>query len=215
MHINRFGIIPKSGKWRLIVDLSHPEGKSVNSGMDRLCSLSYFKIHVVEKLLEMGPGVELAKLDVKSVFHNVLVHPEDRYLLGMQWRDQVHVDAVLSFYLRSVPKIFNALDDAIEWIVKQNGVEHLWHYLDDFLTCGEGGSVEYQLNLQTMKDICESLGVPLAMEKLEVPSTPLVFLGNLIDTVAQELRLPIDKLEWIRESVRRWLDQNKKRCTKQ
>ena len=33
VHLNRFGVIPKSsqpGKWRLIVDLSHPEGRSVN-----------------------------------------------------------------------------------------------------------------------------------------------------------------------------------------
>ena len=40
---NRFGVIPKphqQGKWRLIVDLSHPEGSSVNDGIPpELCSL--------------------------------------------------------------------------------------------------------------------------------------------------------------------------------
>ena len=32
IHVNRFGVIPKgtSGKWRLIVDMSFPEGASVN-----------------------------------------------------------------------------------------------------------------------------------------------------------------------------------------
>ena len=38
VHINRFGVIPKSGqpgKWRLIVDISYPNGKSVNSAIDR------------------------------------------------------------------------------------------------------------------------------------------------------------------------------------
>ena len=43
VHLSRFGVIPKSnrpGKWRLIVDLSHPEGKSVNDGISPdLCSL--------------------------------------------------------------------------------------------------------------------------------------------------------------------------------
>ncbi len=32
VHINRFGVIPKPhqpGKWRLIVDLSHPEGRRI------------------------------------------------------------------------------------------------------------------------------------------------------------------------------------------
>ena len=42
--VSRFGVIPKRGrenKWRLIVDLSFPEGHSVNDGIDPLsCSLS-------------------------------------------------------------------------------------------------------------------------------------------------------------------------------
>ena len=44
MHINQFGVIPEPhqlGKWRLIVDLSHPEGKkSVSDGISfELCTL--------------------------------------------------------------------------------------------------------------------------------------------------------------------------------
>ena len=43
IHVSRFGIIPKPhqpGKWRLITDLSHPCGASVNDGIDpQLCSL--------------------------------------------------------------------------------------------------------------------------------------------------------------------------------
>ena len=45
VHLSRFGVIPKSGqhgKWRLIVDLSHPEGKRVNDFIrPDLCSLWY------------------------------------------------------------------------------------------------------------------------------------------------------------------------------
>ena len=35
IHVNRFGVIPNgtSGKWRLIVDMSFPEGASVNDGV--------------------------------------------------------------------------------------------------------------------------------------------------------------------------------------
>jgi hypothetical protein len=43
VQVSRFGVIPKStaGKWRLIVDLSAPEGGSVNDGIsEELCSLS-------------------------------------------------------------------------------------------------------------------------------------------------------------------------------
>ena len=47
VHINRFGVIgsPKQhqvGRWRLIVDLYHPEGASVNDGIPQeRCSLKY------------------------------------------------------------------------------------------------------------------------------------------------------------------------------
>lgn len=35
----------ETGAWRLIVDLSSPEGQSVNDGVDKaLCSLEYFTV---------------------------------------------------------------------------------------------------------------------------------------------------------------------------
>ena len=43
LHTSRFGVIPKKsqpGKWRLIVDLSSPQGFSINDGIsENLCSL--------------------------------------------------------------------------------------------------------------------------------------------------------------------------------
>ena len=69
--ISRFGVIPKSspGKWRLIVDLSHPDHKSVNDGIPKnLCSMYYITVDdAIRKILELGPGTELAKIDVKGV----------------------------------------------------------------------------------------------------------------------------------------------------
>ena len=45
VHLNRFGVIPKSSqleKWRLIVDVSHPEGN--DSIRQDLCSLQYVRV---------------------------------------------------------------------------------------------------------------------------------------------------------------------------
>jgi len=61
-------------------------------------------------------------------------------------------------------------------------------------------------------DICQHLGVPLAMEKLESPTVCLIFLGIVIDTRAGELRLPQEKLRRLCQLVREWL--HKKWCTK-
>jgi len=134
LHLSCFGVIPKlshPGKWRLIVDLSHPESRSVNDGVNReLCSLQYARVEeVVWKLLGLGPGAQMAKIDIRSAYRMVPVHPQDRFLLGMQWEGQVYVDTALPFGLRSAPKIFNALADGLEWIAKQHGVKYLWHFI--------------------------------------------------------------------------------------
>jgi len=78
----------------------------------------------------------MAKLNIRSVYRIVPVHPQDRHLLGMMWDGKVYVDAALPFGLRSALKIFIALADAIEWIAKSQGVENLWHYSDN-LFCVE------------------------------------------------------------------------------
>ena len=53
--------------------------------------------------------------------------------------------------------------------------------------------------------LCTNLGIPLASEKIEGPSTCLTFLGITLDTVRMKFRLPQDKLLRIKESLGRWL----------
>ncbi len=105
-NISRFGVIPKShqpGKWRLIVDLSHPREGSVNDGIAReLCSLKYITVDVaLRAIMALGPMAQLAKFDIESAYRLIPVHPEDRLLLGMHWRDRLYIDAALPFGLRS------------------------------------------------------------------------------------------------------------------
>ena len=216
IHTSKFGVIPKKhapGKWRLIVDLSSPDNHSVNDGIDpALTSLSYTRIEqVVQTVLDLGPGAQLAKIDVKSAFRVMPIHPDDRPLLGMLWEDQLYVDAALPFGLRSAPKLFNALTDALEWIAKRLGIEFLWHYLDDFITTGRPDSEECAFFLHLLINLCARLGLPLAREKVEGPSTCLPFLGIEIDSIAQELRLPAEKLSGIQSLLNEW--EKKTRCT--
>ena len=43
-------------------------------------------------MVARGRGAVLAKFDVLGAFRTVPVHPDDRGLLGMRWRDKVYVD---------------------------------------------------------------------------------------------------------------------------
>ena len=86
---------------------------------------------MARSVLELGPGAQLAKIDIKSTYRIIPVHPDDRPLLGMHWGDHLYVDTALPFGLRSAAKLFNAVADALEWIAKHMGIEFLWHYLDN------------------------------------------------------------------------------------
>ena len=156
--LSPFGVIPKSqpGKWRLIVDLSSPDGGSVNDGIEpELCSLQYLRLdEVVRKIVHMGQGTVMAKMDIESAYRIVPVHPSDRLLLGVQWKGGVFFDTRLPFGLRSAPKIFTAVADALQWICQENGVSWVAHYLDDFITLGVPRSQECQVNMERILSVC-------------------------------------------------------------
>ena len=203
-------MIPKghTGKWRLIVDLSHPRGCSVNGDISKpLCSLKFVTIdEAIKGIMQYGLGMLLAKIDIKSAFCLLPVHPVDRYMLGMQWSEGVYIDTCLPFGLHSAPKLFNSLADLLAWMANQHNVLFLIHYLDDFLIMGPPSSPTCQRNFDTLVQICTYLGVPLAVEKVEGPSTALPFLGIILDTTRMEARLPEEKLSRLKEKVSQWVD---------
>ena len=126
--------------------------------------------------MQLGREAQLAKMDIKSAYRVVPVYPEDRLLLGVAWREQVYVDSVLPFGLRSAPKIFNAVADALQWVMLSKGVRFIFHYLDDFVTVGAPHSQEFDQGNKTMLATCEQLGFPVALTKCEGPTTCLSFL---------------------------------------
>jgi len=132
VHISRFGAISKghTGKWRLIVDLLHPKGRSVNDGMSKpLCSLKYVTVdEAIREITRLGQGALLAKIDIKSAFRLLPVNPADRHILGVKWNDGIYIDTCLPFVLRSAPKLFNILADLLPWIAQQCNVSYLIHY---------------------------------------------------------------------------------------
>ena len=54
--------------------------------------------------------------------------------------------------------------------------------MGDFLTMGRATSEECKRNLELIEKICEFLGVPLKLEKIEGPAAALIFLGIVLDS---------------------------------
>ena len=91
----------------------------------------------------------------------------------MKWKEYTFIDTCLPFGLCSAPKLFNVLADLLTGVLTRQGASFILHYLDDFLTLGPPASNTCEQNLSTIRKVCASLGIPLALEKVEGPSTTL------------------------------------------
>ena len=109
----------------------------------------------------------------------------------------------------STPYIFNQFASALHWIMATNYAADLIHYLDDFLLAGPPGQPTCSESTETMLRVCERLGIPVALDKLEGPVTTITFLGITIDTTLQQLRLPPDKLQEMTLLIKSWLGKHK------
>ena len=164
--------------------MSSPEGGSVNEGICKeWCSLSHISVDdVAHEVVKLGKGALMAKFDLKAAYRNVPVHPEDCWLLGMVWENQLFVDTALPFGLRSAPMIFSALADGLEFMVRQTGVDRVGHHLDDFVLVGPPGSRDCSRFLQVALGVCRDSGLPVAEEKAVGPTTLIPLLGIELDS---------------------------------
>ena len=135
----------------------------------------------MDSAMLLGRGAILAKVDVKSAYRLCPVRPDEQHLLGMKWKGSFFFDRVLPFGLRTAPDIFNCLADALEWIARQHGIQHIHTtWMISFSPAplvprtAKGSSISWHL------------GIPLAENKLEGPTTQLEYLGILLDTEALE-----------------------------
>ena len=89
---NPIGIIPKPhqpGKFRLIVDLSAPQGFSINDGISpSLCSLEYVSADQAARMVAAcGRGALMAKTDLRSAYRQCTSAPKRSTSAGhrMEW----------------------------------------------------------------------------------------------------------------------------------
>ena len=210
VHTSPMGLVPKSSshpnEFRLILDLSSPRGHSLNDRVDpSQCSLNYAAIDQAILLLRtFGTRCSLAKFDPASAYCRVPVHPLDQPLLGLTWEGVTYMDKALPFGLRSAPKSFSAVADAISWAVMCNGATGFIYYLDDFLFVGPPGTETTNTHLATAIKTCTELGFPVADHKTVLAATAITFLGIQIDSVAGTISLPRDKLEALRAMLLSW-----------
>jgi hypothetical protein len=197
LRINPVGLIPKnSGGWRLITNLSHPTGSSVNE----FISPEYSKVqysqfdNAINMVHKLGTGAYMAKADIKSAFNLCPVWPGDFNLLGIKSDEGYWLQKTLPQGASCSCFIFEKFSKFIQWSTQQeSGSQNIDHLLDDFFMVES--SVNDCLHLMSsFNHVCQNLGVPLCEEKWVGPTQCLTYLGLEIDSKNQMIRVPIEKI---------------------
>ena len=103
-----------------------------------------------------------------------------------------------------VPPSFNQISEAIEWILLNKcAFSFVYHILDDLIIIepaadSSSPSQDCQQSLSSMLLTLKKLGIPIAADKTQGPSTCLEFMGIILDSVRMEAHLPHFKVERIR-----------------
>ena len=205
LHVSPLSIRPKKtpNAFRLIHNLSSPLGDSVNDGIPKeQATVQYETLDDAIKIIqELGPSSYMAKSDIQGAFRIIPVLPEDRLLLGMEFRGAWFFDKNLAMGARTSCMIFTRFSRALQWICKEKlGIKFSCHVLDDFLFLNKS-KIECQSYLDKFKALCEDIGVPLAMDKTFGPDQILEFLGILLDTIRMLASLPLDKVKKCKQEI--------------
>lgn len=201
--INPVGVVPKKtpGKFRIIQHLSYPDGQSVNDFIDPdLCTVKYTSIDDAVRMIQrLSRGALLGKADCAQAFRQIPIHPSDFELLGIFWEFKYYVDRCLPMGCSRACARWESFSTFLEWCTKvKSQNDSVKHYLDDWIFAGKAGTNDCVELMSHFRELCLEIGVPLAEDKWEGPTTVLTFLGLELDSVKQEIRLPRAKLEDLR-----------------
>ena len=219
LHRNRISVIPKAPEldgsdqapprlktdaYRIIVDLSSPQGRSVNAGIpDAEAKVSYCSLSsILDELVKRGPSTLLGKIDFKRAYRQLAVHVDDRKLLGMFFNNQWYVDLTLPFGGRSCAKIFNTTANVARFAFSQAAPDtFIDHYLDDFATLS--GAPDTAANdFEAIVARANAMGIPLSLKKLQPPGESIIFLGFTIHAPSLTVSIPEAKRRKYGEKAR-------------
>ena len=96
--------------------------------------MSYTKVDdIVQGIWKSAVGCMLTKINITNAYRAVPVHLVTIYLLVTAWRRKLFIDEPFLTVSGQLQKLM----PWPEYIIKQHGVEHLWHYLGNYITVGK------------------------------------------------------------------------------
>ena len=226
------GLVPKANnKTRLIFHLSYDfkEYKSINFYTpEEICTIKYRDLNYADKnILRMirrsnssftRLTIWMSITDLTSAFRIVPVRSMWWPYLAMQCKDPETSQTVyfleknLAFGSSISCNIFQRFSNALAHIVAHQIGEgahlQMCNYLDDFIFLSLS-EAECHYMVRTFMQTCETLGVPVSLEKTVWPCTQLTFLGMGLDGVNHLLTVPEDKRTKARNMLKKMVVSRK------
>ena len=188
-------------KRRVILNLSHPHGNSVNSHVDaNQFDGSPFILKfptvddIAEDIIKCTEDTLLFKVDVARAFRNLRVDPADSLKFGIAWRGAFYVDVGIAFGWTHGSASFQLLSDAVAYIMSKEGVT-LRCDIDDYIAVVPKHKANHAFG--RLCEVLNELGLPINRDKLTPPTKRLTCLGIGFDIENNIMSISKDKLEAI------------------
>lgn len=205
--VSALAAIPKDdGSHRIIHDGSRPNGKAMND----------YSIPEKVKFQSIGDACKLAKrgywcakVDLKSAYRSVCIHPDDYRVTGLKWtfsgdkQPTYLFDSRLCFGSAVAPSVFHRITQSVRRIMARKGMKAVVCYLDDFFIAAKT-KAECQSMLMYLIHLLRELGFNISWRKVVGPTQCLTFLGVEINTNTCTLSLGGDKLQQLKDQLQRF-----------
>ena len=90
------------GEWRMMTDLSFPDGNSVTDLIpDSEATVKFTSVDdAIVLIMKCSRGALMANFNIKSAYRILPIQTSDHFLFGMRWRKNIFIDHCLAFGLR-------------------------------------------------------------------------------------------------------------------
>lgn len=141
--VNPIRVIPKDeNKFRLIRNLSFPEGASLNDAIVEEAKTVKFPTHaqIAQRICKEGRGCYIARQDLRDAYRQLKMRQSDTKFLGYKYLGRYLIDNYLVFGLSSACRTFQYMSLAVIFVFEALYLTIMLHlinkicaYLDDFI----------------------------------------------------------------------------------
>ena len=190
----------KSGGMRPVINLK---------ALNRFLEPVHFKMeHLLTILPLLERGSYMTSLDLKDAYFSLPIAKAFRKYLRFSWRGELYEFQCLCFGLSPAPYFFTKVMKPPFSLLRREGIRCSYYIDDSFYT--DRDPARLRRSSERALHLLESLGFQMNLQKSSFnPSTTLIHLGFVIDTLSMKISLPEDKLSRIVQACASVIDLKK------